>query len=460
MLRLKQFLFKFIRNNTTLICLLWCFLTAMCLPLVVTYDGHLYHELAAKVFNIDDWRSWDVVRTPIFPAALGFFFRLVDQPHNAVILLNVFFTLLGLFSVRLVIPGRSTEISIVIVLMSPLLITYQHMLLSECALLFSVALIIASLSSKSTWRPYYICFSFLLAYYIKPSFLYIIIPIVFFIVLMVFLRKIERLKCYVDWFCDINTKGLGYIFIAITLMIPWHLSILKSGRLSDVKGFFAVKHLIIQPEDISNTEARRQYSEIYHKHINSLPANGVPDHLIYPIVGLLTEVEKSTALAKSWTYNPGFTFKRTIKTINVYLSTNSEGENSGFGFAVLKSRDDSGSYIYPGPEHLSENVKKIYRTYPTESIISKFIIILIKPYTYLASASLLMLPFAFVFSQIKRDKFLFWGSFVCIIYLAVHAVALMNIDRYAFPVSILSLVIFVRFISLFSHTFMRRPSTI
>src|SRR5437868_1839485 len=130
--------------------LLVTFIHTMALPLIVSYDGMEYAHLANVLSGPSVISHWNFYRTPLFPLALNRAFWVGgEQPKSALLVTSLFGTggilLVGLI-VRKIAGATSGAVALILMMLYPVLVGYQHMLLSETGIFFWIALLLCCLA--------------------------------------------------------------------------------------------------------------------------------------------------------------------------------------------------------------------------------------------------------------------------------------------------------------------------
>src|SRR3954465_3257876 len=126
------------------VALIFTFVHSLCLPMVASYDGMGYVHLANLIGSPDFTRSWYYLRTPLFPASLKAAFLLGGEQPFTAMLVTAGFGLGGILlagsSVRRMAGDVAGGSTLILVSAYPVLVTYQHMLLSETGIFFFLSL--------------------------------------------------------------------------------------------------------------------------------------------------------------------------------------------------------------------------------------------------------------------------------------------------------------------------------
>jgi hypothetical protein len=116
------------------------------LPLRVPYDGLGYIDLADVLFSGRFPKNWYPSRTPLFPLSLKASFWLLGRQPHAAILVTSTAALAGILllgaAVRRLAGESVASLAVILVSMFPVLIVYQHSVLTEAGTFFFIAMIL------------------------------------------------------------------------------------------------------------------------------------------------------------------------------------------------------------------------------------------------------------------------------------------------------------------------------
>jgi hypothetical protein len=412
-------------------------LMSVALPLVVTYDGHLYHGLLQSFGSGFSLAHWDVVRTPLFPLMLYISTNVFGVGPASVIILNTsLYLIAGLALIQRCMDVKSSVVFSLLFFLAPLSLVYEHILLSEMSLVLAFTLVIIFLSKfNSTYiSALLVGGSVVFSYYVKPSFLYLAVVLLILLLVAHFIAFFaKRFFVYRIFGLLADRKLLICISLAVLAMLPWQFLISKSGRLNDVKAFFFIKHLTVDVDYFSNPKARELYSALKQKYEFNLPQRGASDFLVYPIAENMSKLEKEKIMAHAWGNNFKYTARRAFLTLWV-LTFDNDSENEGFANAVLVDRANGLNKIYQGPEGLCDIIKSVYSGPAFPSMVGRMLSSMMPVYRYINIFVVLSIPLVIVTGFYFGNRFLFWYGILAGLYLLMHAVGLLSINRYAFPI--------------------------
>ncbi|MBW8874374.1 MAG: glycosyltransferase family 39 protein [Acidobacteria bacterium] len=123
------------------------------LPILITWDGHDYIDLAGVLGSERFPRDWRLIRVPLFPCGLKLSFAVFGRGPLAAELVPLTMAVLGCLllasSVRRVAGSRAASAVLVVLALYPTLIVYEHAILTETGSFFFLALALR----LSLWQP-------------------------------------------------------------------------------------------------------------------------------------------------------------------------------------------------------------------------------------------------------------------------------------------------------------------
>ncbi len=263
------------------------------LPLVVTYDGMEYVHLADLAFTHSFFSAWNYLRTPGFPCALKFaFFLGGEQPQAAMMittLAGVAGTLLTGSVVRTVAGNIAGAITLLLLTFYPVLVCYEHMLLSETGIFFFLALLVWLLVKFQAqarrlslpFLPVLLACATALGYYWRPTIIYLAPALALGYLLIAYLPP-ESIRPYREFWLNFRNQRAAavraFAIIALgppLLAWPWiHLSNQHPSTATletMTNGMY--KQILVPPDDPVNAPLRAQYRDIIQQDI---PRGGLP----------------------------------------------------------------------------------------------------------------------------------------------------------------------------------------
>jgi hypothetical protein len=128
---------------------LFCLMHMISLPVAISYDGHIYIEMASVLGSSRFPADWNVARTPLFPLALkGAFWALGRQPLAVIgvsSVLGLSATLILGYIARRIAGEIVAALVMVVLALFPTFVAYQHFALTEAGTSFFLILLAAAL---------------------------------------------------------------------------------------------------------------------------------------------------------------------------------------------------------------------------------------------------------------------------------------------------------------------------
>jgi hypothetical protein len=128
-------------------------LHVIALPLGITYDGHEYLTMA-QVLGTDRFPTdWQPIRTPLYPALLRIGFAICGTNPASVVAVTSGLGLIGVLAlghaVRHLAGPVAGAVALIVMVLDPLLISYQHVVLTESGVFGILGLVVGLL----LWQP-------------------------------------------------------------------------------------------------------------------------------------------------------------------------------------------------------------------------------------------------------------------------------------------------------------------
>ncbi len=272
------------------------FVQLFSLPLIATYDGMEYVHLANLLFTHSFSSAWNYLRTPGFPSALKLAFFLGGEQPQAAMMVPVLAGAAGVLLtgsvVRTVAGNTAGAVTLAVLTFYPVLVCYQHMLLSETGIFFFLALLVWLLirfreQTKRSAKafPALLACGTALGYYWRPTIIYLS-PVLALSYWLVAYLPAESLRPYREFWENLRRDRAravsGFLIVAlgpILLAYPWiHLSNQhpSTAPLETItNGMY--KQVLMPPDDPVNAPLRVQYGAIIRQDApqGRLPLDGL-----------------------------------------------------------------------------------------------------------------------------------------------------------------------------------------
>ncbi len=435
--------------------LLVTFVHMMALPLIVSYDGMEYVHLA-NVFSGPSFLSnWNFYRTPLFPLALNGAFRLGGEQPEAALLVTTLFGLGGIlvtgWTVRKIAGATTGAITLVLLVFYPILVGYEHMLLSETGIFFWLALLLYSLvclapgsGRIAMWVPCWTALVLALGYYWRPTILYLS-PVAAVAFLFIVLVPADGSKSYSGLLRQVRRGERRAIAGALIVGLgPWLLAYpwkhLTNKHLpGSYYGFVAVgmfKEVLVPPDDPILAPIRADYkAAIEHDSINGrLPLDGVTIGSHEALISRIIPLFAREGVGRLIRRHPLRYLEGVAKSMVFFLGVPDhqvDDENWNFSHFVFA--------LWPSVESLDRTlgwdakfVQFAPRPYGGGAFAGRMLDGLMPIYTWVVLGAS-MASFVWMVVSIKlADPIGFTLTAIPFALLFVHALTLMAADRYGF----------------------------
>ena len=424
-------------------------LHAVSLPVLVTYDGHLYVDLADVLGSSRFPGDWDFLRTPLYPLGLKLAFWLLGKQPLSVIALGSLLGFLGIWSVGAAVKElgypRAAAVGVVTGTLYPALVAYQHSLLTETGTFCFIALIIRAI----VWRPEHrswlvrtTVLAVLLAggFYFRPTLLYLA-PVAG--ALLVFFTFFDQAQLRGSWRAlerpIVVRAGLQLgivVVVPFILAAPWNSAMSRTTRAADILLFGLIKQAAIPPGDPALGQAGATYQKaIQDSTVNGrLDVGGIRNSAQFDIQAAMPpdQVRGAGALfGRMVLEHPVRYVKGVFRSTLLYSGLPAlESENALFTDKVLR---EPGSKIFPGPPRLEEPIRKQFSQITGVPVIGLLLRFIQPLYEILVFVGFVLMAAAVVVGVLRKDFPLLAFGGITGAFLAMHALLLLSLDRYAFP---------------------------
>ena len=453
----------------------------LALPIGITYDGHVYLDLADVVGSSRFPRDWNLARTPLFPLALKISFGVFGRQPLAAIFVTSIAGLAGVLitgNLASRLSGKTGGALVLILLsLNPMLVSYEHFVLSETGTAAFFAAIVSLLlwypaDSRHLWLKA-VGLSALLAggYYWRQNILYLALPV----------AVLHGLGGWTRWGRSIadpdlplRTRYLKYIPLmaqAFLVVVGSYAATLPARRyvggqqLQDIMLHFGmIKQALPAPEDPWIGED----AEFYRFAITESRTRGnfysgmradLANELVNKLVSRPQTQSASRLFLRLIKQYPGRYLGGVTRTFMSFAGARGLQDENRLWRDQMLSPTFLGSKIGDGPPKLDASIKEQFLQRSQPSAVLWLFRRLKVLYENLLPLAFFMLMAGLLTSLVIRRLALFTFCILPIVYLAPYTLTLVSIDRYAFPVYpvVFSALVVVP-VSLARH-FGRRPSS-
>jgi 4-amino-4-deoxy-L-arabinose transferase-like glycosyltransferase len=420
------------------------------LPVGITYDGHIYIDLADVLWSKRFPQDWFFARTPLYPCALKLSFWLFGKQPLSVVLVSSIVGLIGIFAVASTIKREAGPVTGLITLVSlslfPTLVAYEHFALTEAGTFCFLALILWLLMLRPRterhqwWTTVALVLVISCGYYWRQNVIFMA-PFAA-LVYGISVWKFRATTVPPPQAHAILRTAAQVALIAIlpfVLSWPWsHLS--NNTSLRDVMLEYGVlKEALLPPEDPfvgANAEAYRAaiQTSMYKGHLYSGLRSDLHSSLSVRVFS-----QKLNESAPSFFFSLVRKYPRryvagVMRTLVLFAGLRGlENENYIFRDQIL-SPTFVGSKISEGPPALDRVDRENFLERTTDSVVLQLFWTASRLYD-----SLLILAWGLTIgglftSLLLRNLPLFVLCATPVYYVLPYALTLSAVDRYAFPV--------------------------
>lgn len=423
------------------------------LPIFVTFDGSLYIQLSDTLFSPNFIKDWDFLRVPLFPFLIKVFSILFGQHPLSMILLNSLLGFCGSWMLASAVKRegfpRLGAATLLILSLYPILITYQHTLLSDvgifCCLagLMNVSLMpVANLKKKTLFMTAAIGIS----YYFRPNLLFLgpIMALFYFL-------QVCRGGQGGNWLAILKRCSRpALLHSAIVLIVPFilaqpwkYLARLQDPeaiqkRMDEQLFFGMFNQMVIHPNDpLLNPDFSARYQALINSSLvnGHLPLDGIGGGIINLAFEQMPNYSKNTSFLKQVIEHPMRYAKGAGRTFLLFCGFQGHNwpENRPFLGAVLPKDDFAEATILMCPPTLDATMRAHFSQKTGKSVVSTFLRGLNLVYDYLVILGAFVTLSGLAVAIFRSDVQLFVYTGLPFAFIMMHALALLAGDRYAFP---------------------------
>jgi 4-amino-4-deoxy-L-arabinose transferase-like glycosyltransferase len=414
------------------------------LPLLITWDGHDYVDLADVLGSPRFPGDWRLLRAPLFPLGLKISFLIFGRGPLAAELVPLVMAVLGCLllasSVRRVAGERAAAATLALLALYPALIAFEHAILTETGTFFFLALSLR----LSLWNPRTPADAWKKAlglglalgagYYWRQA-LFLLAPWFALLHVLSIPGPIHG-----------NRRGLALAGLqAILVMLlpwsfgaPWRME-LGAERLSSlnatVMNSFVIRQAVIPPEDGRVASVRETYrAAIGHAD----PLAGIPWREIPGITSGMAPVWKQEGTLR-WFASiageyPGRYARAVGRTLLLFAGLDSAENEIHDNSNLVLSPDVQGSLIGAGRPPLMEKDRRELAMSTGDGLLRAGLRGLVRPYAWLVIAGNLATLGLLAFSLWRRDLGRLAFSGTAAVFALSHALPLFSIPRFMLPV--------------------------
>lgn len=418
-----------------------CHLVA--LPIVVSFDGHLYIDLADVLFSPRFPRDWDFLRTPLYPLLLKLSFWVFGLQSQAAILVGSTLGFGGLVCTASIVKNagypRGAGVVAVGLSLFPVLVGYEHAVLTEAGSFFFLALsLYVAVRAQLDWRgAFWVSVAVIGGYFYRPTLLYMGPVIAACLLLVEFAARPERSGLW-GWLGGVGSRRAVACAVAIAV-VPFLVSRTwgtDPSRVDDQWFFAMFKQALLPPGHPSLRDVEGIYLEAIDRatHDGHIDWAGLDDGTNLSVNGRIRVNAGGGGQAlflRLVAQEPRRYLVGVGRSLVVLIGFPANvSENRLFRDFPLAQ---TGSRVMPGPEQLAAAIHAHFDQPLSDSAVARVLRALRLPFEVLVVAGFFMTLVALGLALVTHDKHLLILSVVPIAFVMLHAAILMSIDRYGFP---------------------------
>lgn len=436
------------------VCLVFHVISATTLPLLITWDGHIYIRLADVIAG--NASNWDFLRTPLYPVALETGFLLFGKGAMAVFVVQALFGIGGILLLGSIVRRSAGDIwaagCIVLLAAYPTLLVYEHIVLSEPGTFFFLALIVWTLLTpvrNMYCKAALITSAITAGFYHRQSLLFLAVPAAVMFVLSTTDRSTGSSPAPVYLGRRSLPLWIAASIIAIVpylLAYPWQRLPQVHQRINLVVAYGLVKQAFISPGDPAWGDGSAGYRDaLAQSQIDgSLPLDGLkpglengPTSLLGVRVNDLDKLFIRLVITHPVQYG-----HKVINTLLFYAGIGGWGSDSASLANSVLAPTATATLIGEAPPG-SPSLADVFAFPTADSLVRKALRASMPIYTLLVFLAVIAAPVALVFGIRSRDTELIVIAGSVISFLVINAAALNAQDRMAMPAWPVALVGFV-----------------
>lgn len=418
---------------------------ALTLPILVTYDGSEYVRLADVLFSPRLMEEYCFRRPPIYPLALkASFLAFGRQPLSAQVPnLILGFGGIALLALSLRRMGRPVlgALCALVMTLDPVLISYEHALLTEASSFFFLALLLYALlrnDLKPAAHSFLVGLSVALAFYHRPTLLYLAPVAALLHGVHLLLKQPQRDRA--AWLLA-SKHFLAATMMPFVIAFPWNRLLAQSKEANfgqQVLLYGALKQAVVSPGDpvLGNSQAAYQAAIAACSPGGTMDLAGLTMSAMRPIEDdMLTRCEREgyAIFLSSVSRNPAAYAKGVGRSLLYFAGLpNNDSENRYYVRSVI-TEAAAGSKLQGTNHHLFAETQRDFTQKGANSLLARGLNRLYPLYRIMLPLGVLASMLGLIASIRRRDTALAAYCALPLAVLAMHALALLSMDRYVVP---------------------------
>jgi hypothetical protein len=418
----------------------------------ISYDGHVYIDLADMLGTVRSIKEWSPYRTPLFPLALKISFWLFGKQALALVMVMSAAGVAGILVLGIIVKEQAGYIAgavtIIVLSLYPTLVGYERMVLTETGIFMFIALmVLLSMQIPQDGRGAWLKTAGLvsvctLSYYWRQN----LLSLSYWLAFLQYLAWRSSLpgKAAVRGRSRSPRLAVTLVQCVLIALLPNAAvrvggSYSNNAKLFDVMlGYGIVKQALADPKDPFIGADEQAYesaiqTSVFHGHlysgIRADLANTLTDRLLTRYSG--SRLDLFIRLARDY---PGRYAAALGRMMMLFAGAKGlQDENEIFRDQIL-SPSFVGARIGDGPEPVSSRDKEYFAQKTQPSAVQALLRLLVRLYDPALSGAFIVCAVGLVLSVVWLDFRLFLFTATPFIYLLPYIITLSSADRYAFPI--------------------------
>lgn len=419
------------------------FLHFASLPILVTWDGHQYLDLADVLGSERFPGDWRLLRTPLLPLGLKLSFAVLGRNPLAAKLIPLSMAVMGCLvlasAVRRVAGEWAAAASLVLLALYPTLVVFEHAVLTETGTFFFLALAIR----LSLWTP-----ETAVAAWKKALCLALAVAAGFY--------WRQTLLLLAPWFALLHVASARHLFrgrhgwrpaalqILLMILLPWGLARLWSSHFNPeelkrlnaiVLRSFVLRQAVIPPGDARVAHIRAEYMAAIQKAEQKGFLSGMPWGDAEKIADKFPIPEDGTRWFAAVIRQYPVRYAAAVGRSLIFFIGFDAAENEIRSYrSMVLSPDIRNSLIGPGPPRVMEQATRELSLSTGPGLLKRTLWLAGFPFDWLLIACNLATLGLLVAALVRRNYGLLAFSGTPVLFALFHAVVLMSINRLMVPV--------------------------
>jgi hypothetical protein len=439
---------------------LLCVLYLASLSVGISYDGHVYIDLANMFGTARFHAEWNPYRTPLFPLALKISFWLFGQQALALEMVMSTAGVAGILILGIIVKEMAGYIAgaliMIVVSLYPTFVGYERMVLTETGnFLFIALMVLLSIQTpQDTGRAWLKTAGLILvcsaSYYWRQNLLSLVYWLAFLHLLAwrSLLRRSSLGRSSSEGKAASHRPSPGLALALsqclLIVLLPniavqlWAPSSNNAKLLDVMLGYGVVKQALPDPKDPFIGPDEQAYesaiqNSVFHGHLYSgIRAdldNSLSDRLFSRYSGSVRDL--FIRLIRDY---PGRYAAAAGRTLMLFAGAKGlQDENEIFRDEIL-SPSFAGARIGDGPAAVTARNKEYFAQKTQPSAVQALLRLLVRLYDPILPAAFIICALGVALSIVWLDYKLFVFTATPLVYLLPYIVILSSVDRYAFPV--------------------------